>query len=261
MSAINSFVRAVRGGLQARPARAYIIPLDIHKGDEIIMSDKRELQYFPQTISDQKATNYQTKVIPGLSHPLYQWTSGGPRTISFQAVFSRDRTYTDDEKSSIRSPGPTSSLGVQAQRAAGRASFQWGQSGIKDESRNVDIPSAIAYLRSFLDPEYSTNGQDTSSTVPDRPHPPRKMILGLPGMRINWGVPSLPADEMYSIMTQCDVNYDGFFPDGSPRMARVDLSFAEIIQIQGTVKVHDALNRRRYGNAGYNLGKDKNRSS
>lgn len=243
MSAVNSLVSVLRGGLNERSVRAYVIPLD-SKTDEQLTGDRRSFQYYPKTISDQKATNYQTKVIPGLSHPLYQWTSGGPRTISFQAIFTRDRTYSDSEKASI-TKNKTFTADAQPSLSLGKE--------LKDEARSVDIPSAIAYFRSYLDPEYSLGNQQL--TTPPRPYPPRKLILGLPGLRINWGVPELNQDEVYCIMTQCDVNYDGFFADGSPRFARVDFAFAEIIQIAGSIKVQDADNRRRFGTAGYNFDK------
>jgi len=139
--------------------------------------------------------------------------------------------------------------------ASGRDLQGAGANEISDPkaTRDVDIPSAVAWLRSFLDPEYTADGGSKKHQVPGRPFPPRKMILGFPGVRINWGVPSLPPTEMYCIMTQCEVTYDGFFGDGTPRMARVDLAFAEIIQIKGQIVVHDAADRRYVGENGYVL--------
>jgi hypothetical protein len=256
-NAINSFTSALRLGQAPKAARAYIIPLDIHNSDNVIKDDARTFQYFPESIQDSKATNYQTKVIPGLSHPLYQWTSSGARTIAFQAVYTRDRGLTASERKAVKitrqetktfassAKAAISSLGSMVSAATGIAT--------NVDPRNVDIPSAVAFLRSFLDPEYSSDGRGVKGPIPDRPYPPRKLILGLPGVRMNWGVPSLPPSEMYCIMTQCEVNYDGFFGDGTPRMARVDLSFSEIIQIAGEIKVQDAANRRAVGQTGYTL--------
>lgn len=248
MSAFTTIARAFKGGLNPKPARAYIIPLDIHHGDAQILEQRRSFQYFPSTISDSQTTNYQTKVIPGLSHPLYQWTSGGARQISFEAIFTRDRTYTEGELQEFKA------------YRDGDAGFSYKISGDyianlgvskSEDVRNVDVPSAVAWLRSFLLPEYSTDGKGSYSAVPERPRPPRKMILGLPGVRLNWGVPSLPSEEIYCIMTGCEVAYDGFFYDGTPRMAKVALTFAEIIQVGGKILVHDAGNKRRFGFGGY----------
>jgi hypothetical protein len=253
MSAFTTLSKAVRSGLAPRSARAFIIPLNSYKADEAIYAQQRSFQYFPSTIEDSKASNYQAKIIPGLSHPLYQWTSGGARTISFEAVFTRDRTYTDSESQAI-------DFGVVSatEKAVG---FSIGKSS---DDRNVDIPSAIAWLRSFMLPQYATGSADgksapgvdaqgTYSPTPSRPHPPSKLILGLPGVRINWGVPELAGDEMYCIMTGCGVNYSGFFHDGTPRIAKVALAFAEIIQVNGTIKVQDGGVLRRIGTSGYGL--------
>jgi hypothetical protein len=256
--AFNTITSAFRGGLVPKAARAYIIPLDIHNGDKLLKDDVRTFQYFPATIQDSKATNYQTKVIPGLSHPLYQWTSSGARTISFQAIFTRDRNMTNQERAFSLIPR-TGVATTSGQRTARNISIGGGQNAggagiaLSEDPRNVDIPSAVAWLRAFLDPEYSADGTGKKSTVPARPHPPRKMILGFPGVRINWGVTSLPPTEMYCIMVGCEVNYDGFFGDGTPRMARVDLAFAEIIQVHGQIEVQDASWRRTIGHNGYQL--------
>jgi hypothetical protein len=256
MSAFTTIARAFKGGLAPKPARGYLIPLDGFKGDTVIEDQTRSFQYFPATISDSQATNYQTKVIPGLSHPLYQWTSGGARTIAFEAIFTRDRTYTESELAALK-------------KGAVKAAFAYVISGDNyaglniaqnDDPRNVDIPSAVAWLRSFLLPEYSTDGKGTFSSTPQRPRPPRKIILGLPGVRLNWGVPELPAEQVYVIMTGCEVAYEGFFHDGSPRIAKVALAFAEIIQVGGRIVVQDAGNKRRLGFGGYSLN-DKSKGT
>ena len=251
--AFTTIARSFRGGLGPRPARAYLIPLNAHNGDNPVDSETRTLQYFPATISDTHATNYQTKVIPGLSHPLYQWTSGGARTISFEAVFSRDRTYSSGEQDKISSGfSGASSLGRPSISLPTPPGSSRGTMNNKDP-RNVDIPSAIAWLKSFLLPDYSADGNGTFDDTPSRPRPPSKLILGIPGLRLNWGVPSLPATEVYVIMKTCSVSYKGFFHDGSPRLARVALSFTEIIQIGGRIVVQDAGNKRLAGLSGYTL--------
>ena len=71
MSAIGSVTSMVRGGLVPKAARAYIIPLDPYQADKVVLDELRVFQYFPETIQDTKAVNWQSKEIPGLSHPLY----------------------------------------------------------------------------------------------------------------------------------------------------------------------------------------------
>lgn len=256
MSAFTTIARAFKGGLTPKPARAYLIPLDVFNGDAPMVGDQRTFQYFPATFQDSHGTNYQNKVIPGLSHPLYQWTSGQARVIAFEAIFTRDRTYTDAEQQAIDSGSAGNRGGFMGETfnslSQSLGSVSLGIASNAD-SRNVDIPSAVAWLRSFLLPEYSKDGKGTFGSVPERPRPPMKMILGLPGTRINWGVPVLPPSEVYCIMTGCEVTYDGFFFDGTPRMAKVQLSFAEIIQVGGRIVVQDGATKRSIALGGYTL--------
>lgn len=261
MSGITTLVSAFRGGLKPKSVRAYLIPLDPYKEDAPDTGGRRSFQYFPETISDTKASNYQTKVIPGLSHPLYQWTSSGAREISFEAIFTRDRALSSNEKKAILGSNEalvkaSSASQTTRNHEAGRQAAITGITsasalGKNTDPRNPDIPSAIAWLRSFMYPEYSQDGTGFSTEIPNRPKPPRKLILGLPGVRINWGVPVLPSSEVFCIMLSCDSNYMGFFSDGTPRMAKVSLTFAEIVQVQGRIHVHDAADRRVFGRMGY----------
>jgi len=262
MAGYNPLSSAFRGGLKPKPARAYIIPLDIHHSDLILTGERKSFQYFPETVNDTRATNYQTKVIPGLSHPLYQWTSSGAREITFQVIFTRDRALSDDEKKSLNSSSTSSKRAIVTDDIFNKQDLKNNRDvslssaatfGRSTDLRNVDIPSAVAWLRSFTYPEYSQDGNGQNSGTPQRPYPPRKLILGLPGTRINYGVPSLPPSEVYCIMLGCPVTYTSFFADGTPRVARVDLSFAEIIQVAGGVYVQDAYDRRSVGNKGYGL--------
>lgn len=250
MSAFTTIARAFRGGLAQKPARAYLIPRNGFDGDAILTGDQRSFQYFPATLADHQGTNYQTKVIPGLSHPLYQWTSGQSRTISFEAIFTRDRTYTDSEQTQIKNAKSGGGGVGNAFTAMVTAPTSIASN---TDPRNVDIPSAVAWLRSFLLPEYSADGRGTFSGTPQRPHPPSKLILGIPGVRLNWGVPELNYSEINCIMTGCEVAYDGFFHDGTPRMAKVSLVFAEIIQVGGKIVVQDGATKRSLALSGYTL--------
>jgi hypothetical protein len=234
---IRGLASAYQSGNRPKSARAYIIPLDNdnHKDDRPLTDQLRALQYFPESIHDNKVTNWQPKEIPGLSHPLYQWTTGGAREIGFTAIFTRDTATPDEDK-----------------RTGWKPDFFALANGTKNtnEPRDVDIPSAIQWLRSFKYPGYS--GPTGSGNV-SYPVPPRKMILGMPGVGLNHGDQSLLADEIHCIMLACDVTYDAFFNNGVPRIAKVNLNFAEIIQIGGMVRVQDSSTLRAGGLGGYNL--------
>lgn len=227
MSAFQSFGSAFGSGNRGRPARCWITPLDAFNNDEVMNDLARSFQYFPESISESKANSYQSKEIPGLSHPLYQWTAGGPRELSFTAVFSADLPP-EDARGNVRSSEVV--------------------------ERNVDVDAAIAWLQAFQYPEYST--PDGQRNPGGRPKPPRKMILTLPNVNINFGRPQVMDDEMNCILLSAEVSRESFFPSGATRLAKVELTFAEIIQVYGTVTPHDASAIRGESQSRYALGID-----
>jgi hypothetical protein len=242
MSAIGSLGSIINPGGQPQPQRPYLIPLN-PQDDTLLSSNKTYFQYWPEEITDNKQSNWETKNIPGLSHPIYQWISGGGRELAFTAIFTRDRVLTPTEKAALEN----SEQGLTLFNNNGGLNFTGNFNVIQFDPYNVDIPSALAWLRQFIYPNYGGN-----SNTGARSKPPAKLILGLPGMRIN-PHPSyyLHADEMVCFMTQCDVNINGFFNDGTPRIAKVALQFTETMQYQGRVQPTDAIDLANVSTLGY----------
>lgn len=89
----------------------------------------------------------------------------------------------------------------------------------RDDVHNVDVAAAIAWLRSMEYPRYEQGGGSV--------RPPPLVSLVFPGSEIS-GV--IGVHELLCIMTQCDVEYQKFFNDGTPRHATVQVSFAEVVQ-------------------------------
>lgn len=178
-------------------------------------------QYFPETISDSKAVNWSPKEIPGGSLPIYQWISSGERAISFTAVFSTDVDF------SIEGQGPSESAALwERLKQAGEG------------ARNVDIRSAILWLRRFTMPRYVIDSAVQVGTPLTRA--PRKLQLHMPGSGIGLAHGGLSGlhdgqDFITAIMTGCEVTWVQFFPSGFPRIATVGLSFAQIAQFKGMI--------------------------
>jgi len=172
------------------------------------------LQYWPESISDSRGSEWSPRNIPGGSHPIYQWTHGGERRISFTAVFSTD-TAPPDETSGRDDPyADISQL-----------------AGIRKGTRDMDIRAAINWLRYFTYPRYGT-GADL------RAYEPPKCILVMPNM----GMGHDGSDYIVAVMSQCDVTYEACFPNGVPRLCEVSLEFAETVQYGNRVRFHDRAN-------------------
>lgn len=64
---------------QKQPVTAYLV--------DVVTRERLAFQYNPNDIVDSKATTYATLVVPGMSHPRYQYVAGDARKISFTASF------------------------------------------------------------------------------------------------------------------------------------------------------------------------------
>ena len=212
MAGLVGLATGVGSTLSEARSAASIMELDSR--DVTILA--QSFQYFPESISDNKAVNWQAKEIPGGSLPVYQWVASGERTVSFTAQFSADVDLAVLQNSSL----------TDAESAKTRLRNS-GQG-----ERNVDIRSAIAWLRRFMLPKYDSSSQKTL--------PPPKLKLFLPQSGIGLaGGDCLPntqdADSILCVMTSCDVTWEKFFPSGNPRLASVSLAFAQIPQFNGVV--------------------------
>lgn len=235
MPGLLSLSRALNPGLGMRLSEVILLGLD--QTDAPDQKNVTKLQYYPESISDTKAINWQQKEIPGGSLPLYQWVSSGARTIGFTAQFSCDID--------LDTAAPDPSLKLKA---------------FGEETRNVDIRSACLKLRQFLLPKY---GGTVEIGVP-LTYAPAKLKLFMPGTGIGLfgGGPALGGkDSILCVMTQCDITFEQFFMNGIPRLASVQLAFDQIPQFGGAVyfpSVEDEMKSNASGGKvgqfyGYNL--------
>lgn len=215
MPGIASLASKLAGKLPDKTKGAFLIELNGEGRPKKVM----QFQYFPESISDGKAVNYQTKDIPGGSLPLYQWISSGERLVSFTAVYTSD---IDFGVSTLENQ--TAALGLASRVKAAGVS-----------KRNTDIRSELARLRRYMLPRYA---QETTGLT----KPPAKLRLALPGSGIGaaGGFSSADTgsslnDSIICVMTQCEVTYEAFFVSGTPRIATVSLAFAQIPQYGGEV--------------------------
>jgi hypothetical protein len=200
LSLAGALTGASSGFLQEEVAHTYIVPLD-HKGSPDTRY-ARSFQFWPAEMADSEAVNYATKQIPGGNLPFYQWISGGEHIVSFSAIFARDLWF------------PTDTL----------------QKGtvVKETKHTVDVAAAVKWLRMLKAPMYVLGN--------DYPFPPPLLYLVVPGTPIGVDM----GDRMLCVMTQCDVTWKKWFPDGTPRLAEVNLAFAETIQKPGNTQFYGA---------------------
>lgn len=251
MPTLGTLAAGIRSVSAVRRSDAYLTEL----GDDDLPltgadggAQWRRFQYYPDSIQDTKAVNYQSKEVPGGSLPLYQYTNSGERQISFTAIFTTDvdhlaatnsttfdgvSTLTDqalDNTRTLRTMCLDSF--IQAMHTRLQAS------GV--EERSPFIPGALIWLRRFMFPRY---GESSDVGVP-LTKPPRKLLLHLTGTEFErfggGGGFSIGGGGLLCVMTQCDITIEAQFPSGNIRHATVNLAFTEVPQRGGFVRFPSA---------------------
>lgn len=179
-------------------------------------------QFWPQQLTDTYTPNYISKTIPGASHPLYQWTGGNGRDISFNAEFVSE--IREDEGASyseasfrdrIQASSATSMLsGLSRTGPLGAI----GALLLPSARYTVNVTAALAALQQYLYPLYPERG----GTV----KPPRKLVLVLPGTKLGRD----QGDGILCILRSANVTMESWFPSGQLRSATISLQFSEIVQ-------------------------------
>lgn len=182
-------------------------------------------QYFPERITDSKTANYASKEIPGGSHPIYTFVSGGERVISFDAIFCND---SDGE----------GAIGTGLLGSVLNALMGGGGSKINNQDRKdvVDIAAALNFLSALMYPIYKDNISN----------PPPLSVIYLPksGIMAADGI----LDSFVGILTSRNITYESFHRNGTPRIAVVSLEFREFIQTSDTwqfVNSDDLMDSRK----------------
>lgn len=190
----------------ATPQSVYMFPAPINTGGAPARPNPKDvfhLQYWPPSLSEDYQVAYTEHIIPGGSHPLYQWFGGLGRTISFEAAFTSEINTTRN----VFSGGST---------VAG-ASF--GSVLFPSHQFTVDIAAALSRLRSYMLPDYPQGGAQGLTK------PPQILTLVFPGTKLNG------SDDMINvILRSAPIIYEAWFPDGQPRVAVANLTFNEVVQ-------------------------------
>lgn len=220
-SVVDAIARGPEGGVPASITMAGVDPLDPSRiyssgnisshltqsgGGDVDFSE-RALQWWPETLSDTIDITWDFKNVGGGSHALAQWASNGGRTIAFDVQLSR-LMMPVTSRNTIREVGQAKLTDPSDQRPMDNRPY------------NVDIVEQIRFLRGFCYPTYI----ETEGIIGALPPP--VMILSVP----NFGLNESGGDEIFCIMTGCDVTYTLAFRDGTPRRATVSVTLRQIVQ-------------------------------
>lgn len=211
-------------------AQVYIVPL---ASDGTIDGDigKWAFQYWPESIQISNGIEYAQKNVIGGSHPLYQFLCKAERVLSFSVDFSRDL------QGDI-APGGTGFISFTPPGSVSRDKY------------NVDVAQALIWLESLCAVKYGTSDPAGFS-------PPPTLLVVMPNSRLGRAKGGgTPTDNFQSVMVTCNFAIDAWFPDGTPRHARADLAFAEVVQTSDGIIFADRTNmaNAKAGGQAYGVG-------
>lgn len=155
-------------------------------------------QFFPETIQDTRTVDLPETSILSFSDKFMLGYQPSTREISFTLRFAQERWA-----------------------LPGGALVDW-------DKYNFDVAVSLQAMRSFTYPigTFDSGGLNSTVGVGFLAQPVR---LFLPGTRIG-----ILTDYIIGIMRQYSITYKAFFPDGTPRVADMEVSFVETPLIRET---------------------------
>lgn len=127
----------------------------------------------PESLEDSKTSNWVANNIPGQSDPIYQWVSGGARTITFDALVTKDTSEvpylksSDDPlagviDSSVNAIGSIASNFAGANLPPAADLFNSLKGNTSGTGEELSIEAQLNYYRSLLYPIYAQGRLATS---------------------------------------------------------------------------------------------------
>lgn len=193
------------------PRSAFMFPEVTVGGNPSADDEIFVLQYWPESLEDSYNVEWAQKQTPGGSHPLLQWVGGSGRDISFQAVFTSEVDQGFDTRlNTFRGglPNPVATALTPSARYT------------------VDIRGAVNRVRSYMLPEYG--GKTSGPNINSIAAAPKKLYLVMQGSRMGGN-----KDYILCVLRSAPITYEAWFPNGTPRIVVVSLTFSEIVQTRG----------------------------
>lgn len=244
----------VNKGADKQIARFFLIPLNPTTGEPLgkNQSDPKwkpiRLPFWPETLDYSRGSiGWQETEIPGLSHPLLQWTQNGAPELSFEAVFAADRdpAYNASSNSQFEALKRDSPTPYDVNINGAMAWFQ-GMSNprykVQEEGKEkaVESPPVIQIVPEYLEPASKAEAQGNRAGSPSGDQNETNPFVSLSD-RVDSGISlsHMLDRDFFGVLTEFNITYEESFPSGKPRYATVSLGFKETIQLGDTILPHD----------------------
>lgn len=202
-------------------------------GSVDIKNEQAKFLLNPSAIKESKTTNWTQHNIPGQSDPVMQWVSGGPRTITFEALVTQDTSYHPYDN---KSPNPIADLANSAISAVGSIASKFAGVNIpltdvigalipnQDAAgEELSIVNWLNYYRTLLYPTYASNGTLQQS-------PPLVILdIGRATSRAFTNKKNISPTDTVFVVTNLEIDITKFLPNLTPMEALVSFTLVEYI--------------------------------
>lgn len=185
----------------------------------------------PSSWRENKTSNWVGHAIPGQSDPVLQWTSGGARTVSFEALITRDSSHFLEKNDSGSFLGELAGkalnvVGSIASSIAGVDLLAAGTSltsifsAAPGEGEELSIAGYLDYYRSLHYPEYAAGGTLVNSA------PLVALFVG--NTFSNFGaIDTITPDIDIWVVTSVEINITKQLPNLKPMEAKVSFQLTQ----------------------------------
>lgn len=181
----------------------------------------------PESVEDVKISNWIANQIPGQSDPIYQWVSGGPRTLSFEALVTKDTAEflnPQDDPLAGLIDSAINAIGSIASSFIGINLPPLGDlfSSVSEdaEGNELSIEEQLNYYRSLNYPNYVEGRLETS--------PPLLAIMSgsmLSTVNTHPGAMAISEDTDLWVLTELRIRETKFLSNLAPMEALVSFRF------------------------------------
>lgn len=138
----------------------------------------------PSTIEETKSSNWNMKQTPGQSDPILQWSSSGPRKVTFDALVTKDTSQfseinevTPTQENNSNNKNLTFLGGIAAKFFNIKAPNISENASSNSSQIKLDISDYLDYYRSLLYPEYDKEYSSTTSPKKLKSSPPLVVLM------------------------------------------------------------------------------------
>lgn len=185
----------------------------------------------PSSWRESKVSNWVGHSIPGQSDPVFQWTSGGARSITFEALITKDSSHFLEKNDSGSLLGELAGkalnvVGSIASSIAGVDLLAAGSSlasifgAAPGEGEELSIAGYLDYYRSLNYPEYAAGGILVNS--------PPLVALFVGNTFSNFGaIDTITPDTDIWVVTGIEINVTKQLPNLKPMEAKVSFQLSQ----------------------------------